>query len=98
MAAASLWALTGTVASTAAGGRVTAVAAPIGAISSPGANVAPVERVPHANDPLSARVYVPAENAATIPEDAAVDLTVQSVPTQQYGVLRGHVKAVGRTV
>ena len=30
------------------------------------------------------------------PSGAAVDLTVQSAPTQQYGVLRGRVKAVGR--
>lgn len=32
-----------------------------------------------------------------MPVGASVDLTVQSVPTQQYGVLRGTVKAVGRT-
>jgi multidrug efflux pump subunit AcrA (membrane-fusion protein) len=83
---------------TVAAGRVTALAATIGAIISTGANVAAVEKVAHANDPLYATVYVPAENAATIPENAAVDLTVQSVPTQQYGVLRGHVKAVDRTV
>ncbi|MGV9574863.1 hypothetical protein ACWDRX_38575, partial [Streptomyces nigra] len=35
---------------------------------------------------------------AAIPEHAAVDLTVQSVPTQEYGVLRGHVKSVDRSV
>lgn len=43
-------------------------------------------------------MYVPAESASTIPANATVDLTVQSVPTQQYGVLRGHVKAVDLTV
>jgi hypothetical protein len=42
-------------------------------------------------------VYVPAENAASIPDKAAVDLTISSVPTQEYGVLRGHVKSVDRS-
>lgn len=87
-----------TVVRTVAAYRVTALAATIGAIISTGANVAAVEKVAHADDPLYATVYVPAESAATIPANAAVDLTVQSVPTQQYGVLRGHVKAVGRSV
>ncbi|WP_449353005.1 HlyD family efflux transporter periplasmic adaptor subunit [Streptomyces shaanxiensis] len=82
---------------TVAAGRVTALAATIGQIISTGANVAAVEKVAHATDPLYATVYVPAENAASIPEDAAVDLTVSSVPTQEYGVLRGHVKSVDRS-
>ncbi|MFJ3222994.1 HlyD family efflux transporter periplasmic adaptor subunit [Streptomyces sp. NPDC086783] len=82
---------------TVAAGRITALAATIGAIITTGANVAAVEKVARAGDPLYATVYVPAENASGIPVDAAVDLTVQSVPTQQYGVLRGHVKAVDRT-
>ncbi|MER5719502.1 HlyD family efflux transporter periplasmic adaptor subunit [Streptomyces sp. NPDC002132] len=86
-----------TVVRTVAAGRVTALAATLGQIISTGANVAAVEKVAHADDPLYATVYVPAENAASIPEDAAVDLTVQTVPAQQYGVLRGHVKAVDRT-
>jgi len=86
-----------TVVRTVAAGRVTALAATIGQIISTGANVAAVEKVAHANDPLYATVYVPAENAASIPDDAAVDLTVQSVPTQEYGVLRGHVKSVDRS-
>ncbi len=82
---------------TVAAGRVTALAATIGQIISTGANVAAVEKVAHATDPMYATVYVPAENAASIPEDAAVDLTVSSVPTQEYGVLRGHVKSVDRS-
>lgn len=82
---------------TVAAGRVTAIAATIGQIISTGANVAAVEKVAHATDPMYATVYVPAENAASIPEDAAVDLTVSSVPTQEYGVLRGHVKSVDRS-
>jgi multidrug efflux pump subunit AcrA (membrane-fusion protein) len=86
-----------TVVRSVAAGRVTALAAQIGQIISTGANVAAVEKVAGAKDPLYATVYVPAENAATIPKNAPVDLTVQSVPTQQYGVLRGHVKSVDRT-
>ncbi|MGW3288553.1 HlyD family efflux transporter periplasmic adaptor subunit [Streptomyces sp. NPDC001002] len=82
---------------TVAAGRITALAATIGQIIQTGANVAAVEKVAHAEDPLYATVYVPAENAASIPADAAVDLTVSSVPTQEYGVLRGHVKSVDRS-
>ncbi|MGW7205786.1 HlyD family efflux transporter periplasmic adaptor subunit [Streptomyces sp. NPDC054837] len=80
-----------------AAGRVTALAATIGQIIQTGANVAAVEKVAHTRDPLYATVYVPAENAASIPAHAAVDLTVSSVPTQEYGVLRGHVKSVDRS-
>ncbi|MFF7047531.1 HlyD family efflux transporter periplasmic adaptor subunit [Streptomyces griseorubiginosus] len=86
-----------TVVRTVAAGRITALAATIGQIISTGANVAAVEKVAHPDDPMYATVYVPAENAASIPEDAAVDLTVSSVPTQEYGVLRGHVKSVDRS-
>ncbi|MEU9592770.1 HlyD family efflux transporter periplasmic adaptor subunit [Streptomyces sp. NPDC048219] len=78
-------------------GRVSALAATVGQIIQTGANVASVEKVAHAGDPLYATVYVPAENAAAIPADAPVDLTVQSVPAQEYGVLRGHVKSVDRS-
>ncbi|MFK4103383.1 HlyD family efflux transporter periplasmic adaptor subunit [Streptomyces sp. NPDC019531] len=86
-----------TVVRTVAAGRVTALAATIGQIISTGANLAAVEKVAHASDPMYATVYVPAENAASIPDDAAVDLTVSSAPTQEYGVLRGHVKSVDRS-
>jgi biotin carboxyl carrier protein len=86
-----------TVVRSVAAGRVTALAATIGQIIQTGANVAAVEKVAHTDDPLYATVYVPAENAASIPANAAVDLTVSSVPTQEYGVLRGHVKSVDRS-
>ncbi|MEU6417081.1 HlyD family efflux transporter periplasmic adaptor subunit [Streptomyces spiralis] len=82
---------------TVAAGRITALAATIGQIISTGANVAAVEKVAHASDPLYATVYVPAQNAAAIPADAPVDLTVSSVPAQRYGVLRGRVKSVDRS-
>ncbi|GLW46696.1 hypothetical protein Stsp02_23580 [Streptomyces sp. NBRC 14336] len=86
-----------TVVRTVAAGRITALAATIGQIVSTGANVAAVEKVAGPKDPLYATVYVPAQNAASIPEGAAVDLTVQSVPAQRYGVLRGQVKSVDRS-
>ncbi|MEH0548712.1 HlyD family efflux transporter periplasmic adaptor subunit [Streptomyces sp. B21-105] len=86
-----------TVVRTVAAGRITALAASIGQIISTGANVAAVEKIAGADDPLYATVYVPAANAASIRQDAAVDLTVQTVPSQQYGVLRGRVKSVDRT-
>lgn len=78
-------------------GRVSALAATVGQIIQTGANVAAVEKVAHSDDPLYATVYVPAENAAAIPAHASVDLTVQSVPAQQYGVLHGEVKSVDRS-
>ncbi|MFG3116175.1 HlyD family efflux transporter periplasmic adaptor subunit [Streptomyces sp. NPDC048197] len=80
-----------------AAGRLTSMVATIGSVVTTGADVASVERVAHAGDPLTATLYVPAENGASVPVGASVDLTVQSVPNQQYGVLRGRVKAVGRT-
>ncbi|MFE7213746.1 HlyD family efflux transporter periplasmic adaptor subunit [Streptomyces sp. NPDC001698] len=82
---------------TVAAGRITTLAATLGQIVSTGANLAAVEKVAHASDPLYATVYVPTENAAAIPAGASVDLTVSSVPAQRYGVLRGHVKRVDRS-
>ncbi|WP_081235943.1 HlyD family efflux transporter periplasmic adaptor subunit [Streptomyces viridosporus] len=78
-------------------GRITALAASVGQIIRTGADVAAVEKVAGAKDPLYATVYVPAESAAGIPAHASVDLTVQSVPSQEYGVLRGKVKSVDRS-
>ncbi|MGW3990489.1 HlyD family efflux transporter periplasmic adaptor subunit [Streptomyces sp. NPDC004830] len=78
-------------------GRVSALAATAGQIIRTGADVAAVEKVARASDALRATVYVPAQDAASIPDGAAVDLTVQSVPTQEYGVLRGHVTSVDRS-
>ncbi|WP_329179723.1 HlyD family efflux transporter periplasmic adaptor subunit [Streptomyces decoyicus] len=86
-----------TVVRTLAAGRLTTMVATIGSVVTTGADVASVERVAHPGDPLTATLYVPADSGATVPVGAAVDLTVQSVPSQQYGVLRGRVKAVGRT-
>ncbi len=52
---------------------------------------------PRRRVPLYATVYVPAQKAAGIPAHASVDLTVQSVPSQEYGVLRGEVTRVDRS-
>jgi multidrug efflux pump subunit AcrA (membrane-fusion protein) len=86
-----------TVVRTIAAGRLTALVATIGSVVTTGADVAAVERIDKPDDPLMAVLYVPADSGSTVPVGASVDLTVQSVPTQQYGVLRGRVKAVGRT-
>ncbi|MFF5899700.1 HlyD family efflux transporter periplasmic adaptor subunit [Streptomyces argenteolus] len=77
-------------------GRLTSVTATIGAVVTPGADVASVERIDGADDPLVVLLYVSGAGAAAVPVGARVDLTVQSVPAQRYGVLRGKVAAVGR--
>jgi biotin carboxyl carrier protein len=87
----------GTVVRTLAAGRVTSLVATIGAVVTTGADVAVLERVDDGRSPLKAMLYLPADNGTAVPVGARVDLTVQSVPSQQYGVLRGRVKAVGRT-
>lgn len=79
------------------GGRVTTLVAKTGAVVTTGADVATVERVKDPDDPLVAMLYVPAASGAAIPVGAPVDLSVHSAPQQRFGVLRGHVKAVGRT-
>jgi multidrug efflux pump subunit AcrA (membrane-fusion protein) len=82
---------------TVAAGRVTSLVATIGTVVTTGANVAAVERVAKADNPLVAMLYVPAGSASSVPVGASVDLTVESVSKARYGTLRGHVKAVGRT-
>lgn len=77
-------------------GRLTSVTATIGAVVATGADVASVERIEGPDDPLVVLLYVSGGSAASVPVGAKVDLTVQSVPAQRYGVLRGKVAAVGR--
>ncbi|MEV5242758.1 HlyD family efflux transporter periplasmic adaptor subunit [Streptomyces cinnamoneus] len=79
-----------------AGGRLTTLVARIGSVVTTGADVATVERVKNPDDPLVAVLYVPGGSGGTIPVGAAVDLSVESVPRQRFGVLRGRVAAVGR--
>jgi multidrug efflux pump subunit AcrA (membrane-fusion protein) len=78
-----------------AAGRVTSLAAGIGSVVTTGADVARVERVSGPGDPLTATLYVTGDEVADVHAGAAVDLTVQAVSTQRFGVLRGRVKAVG---
>ncbi|MFJ8309898.1 MULTISPECIES: HlyD family efflux transporter periplasmic adaptor subunit [unclassified Streptomyces] len=78
-------------------GRLTSLAATIGSVVATGANVASVERTGGADDPLIVMLYLPGDSGASVPVGAPVDLAVQSVPAEQYGVLRGTVAAVGRT-
>ncbi|MFF1839137.1 HlyD family efflux transporter periplasmic adaptor subunit [Streptomyces sp. NPDC058231] len=82
---------------TIAAGRVTALTAAIGAVVTTGADVASVERTRGESDPLMVMLYVPGNSGPAVPVGSSVDLTVESVPAQQYGVLRGRVAAVGRT-
>ncbi|MFG2720544.1 HlyD family efflux transporter periplasmic adaptor subunit [Streptomyces sp. NPDC048416] len=79
-----------------AAGRLTGLAATIGSVVATGANVASVERTGGPDDPLVVMLYVPGDSGAAVPVGARVDLTVQSVPAERYGVLRGRVAAVGR--
>ncbi|SEG83458.1 Biotin carboxyl carrier protein [Actinacidiphila yanglinensis] len=79
-----------------AAGRVTALTAKIGSVVATGADLATLEHADTPNDPLVAVLYAQGGSASSIVAGAAVDLTVQTVPTQAYGVLRGRVLAVGR--
>ncbi|WP_326614362.1 HlyD family efflux transporter periplasmic adaptor subunit [Streptomyces scopuliridis] len=80
-----------------AAGRVTTLVVTIGSVVATGTDVAAVERIESPDDPLMAMLYLPAGNGSEIPVGAQVDLTVQSVPTKRYGVLRGEVRSVGRS-
>lgn len=79
-----------------AGGRLTTLLAKTGSVVTTGADVATVERVSDPDEPLVAMLYVPGDEGGSVSVGAAVDLSVQSVPQQRFGVLRGRVQAVGR--
>lgn len=79
-----------------AAGRVTSLVAKIGAVVATGADLATLEHAGGPNNPLVAVLYAQGGNVSSILPGASVDLTVQTVPTQQFGVLRGRVLAVGR--
>ena len=78
-------------------GRLTTFTAALGSIVTLGSQLATVERINSADEPLVAVLYAAPNNASSIPVGAEVDLTVQSVPVQQYGLLRGHVVSVGHS-
>lgn len=81
---------------TVAAGRVTSLDAKIGAVVATGADLASVERIDNPGEPLVAVLYAHGGGASAIPRGAQVDLTVQTAPSQQFGVLRGRVLAVSR--
>ena len=81
---------------TVSAGRVTSLTAKIGSVITTGKDVATVERMERTDEPLVAMLYVPGSSGSTVSPGAAVDLTVQSAPTDEYGVLRGRVKSVSR--
>ncbi|GAA3942008.1 HlyD family efflux transporter periplasmic adaptor subunit [Streptomyces gulbargensis] len=80
-----------------AGGRVTTLYARTGSVVTTGADVATVERVTDPKAPLTAVLYLPGESAAALRAGAPVDLGVQAVPRDRFGVLRGRVREVSRT-
>ncbi|MEU1071494.1 MULTISPECIES: HlyD family efflux transporter periplasmic adaptor subunit [unclassified Streptomyces] len=77
-------------------GRLTTLRTAVGAVVTTGADLASVERTGGPGDPLMAMLYVPGASGASVRVGAAVDLTVESVPSGRFGVLRGRVAAVGR--
>ncbi|MDT0341505.1 HlyD family efflux transporter periplasmic adaptor subunit [Streptomyces litchfieldiae] len=79
-----------------AGGRLTTLVVTAGAVIRAGAEVATLEQVTDPDEPLVAVLYLPPGSGSAIPVDATVDLSVQSVPRERFGVLRGRVEAVGR--
>ncbi|MGP4110055.1 biotin/lipoyl-containing protein [Streptomyces sp. 4N509B] len=78
-----------------AGGQLTTVVARAGTVVAAGADVATLEHVSGPDEPLVAVLYLPGDGGAVVPVGAEVDLTVQSVPRERFGVLRGRVEAVG---
>lgn len=76
-------------------GRVTTLAARTGSVLTTGADVAVVERVQNPDEPLVAMLYLPGDSGGALSPGAPVDLTVQSVPRDRFGMLRGRVEAVG---
>ncbi|WP_405883168.1 HlyD family efflux transporter periplasmic adaptor subunit [Streptomyces sp. NBC_01384] len=77
-----------------AAGRATAVLGKVGQVITRGAQLAVIERNEGPHDPLVAVVYVPQDKAGLIHRDDKVDLSVQSAPAEQFGVLRGRVLSV----
>ncbi|RPE39104.1 HlyD family secretion protein [Streptomyces sp. Ag109_O5-1] len=78
------------------GGRVTAVLGKVGQIISAGTELAIVERIKDADDPLMAAVYVAGDKIGQIHPGQQVTLSVQSAPAQKYGLLEGTVSSVGQ--
>jgi biotin carboxyl carrier protein len=78
------------------GGRAIAVLGSVGQVITAGTQLAIVEMIANENDPLVAVLYVTQDNAGLIADGDDVDLTVQSAPSAQYGVLRGVVQSISQ--
>ncbi|MET9588146.1 HlyD family efflux transporter periplasmic adaptor subunit [Streptomyces sp. NPDC006539] len=76
------------------GGRATAVLGKVGQVITQGAQLAVIERSEGAADPLVAVLYVTQDKAGLIHKDDHVDLSVQSAPAPEFGVLRGTVQSI----
>jgi len=77
-------------------GEVVQLPVQIGAVVSAGADLASVVRSAKPGEPLVAVLYPDAATAAQMSAGDPVDVTVQTVPEQTFGTLRGTVLAVGR--
>lgn len=78
------------------GGRVTAMLSKVGQVIAAGTDLAVIERIDAETDGLVAVLYVPTGEAGLIRKDSRVDLSVQSAPAQEFGVLRGKVLSIGQ--
>ncbi|MGW7436440.1 HlyD family efflux transporter periplasmic adaptor subunit [Streptomyces sp. NPDC054849] len=78
------------------GGLLRTLVATVGSVVTTGADVATLEHVKNADEPLVAVLYVPGGSGSALAVGAPVDLSVQSVPQQRFGMLRGRVEAIGR--
>jgi len=61
----------------------------------PGSTVLTVERTDGPDDRLVAMLFVPSSEAQAITPGEQVNLSVSTLPSQQYGLLQGQVSSVG---
>ncbi|MEZ0093834.1 HlyD family efflux transporter periplasmic adaptor subunit [Streptacidiphilus sp. EB129] len=62
----------------------------------PGSTVLTVERTDGPDDRLVAMLFLPSSQALAVTPGEPVDLSVSTLPSQAYGLLRGQVTTVGR--
>ena len=78
-------------------GRVFSVPARVGEVVTPGSVVVNAEHGT-SSDALVAVLFLPATVPATLPVGEQVQLTVQTAPVNQYGVLRGRILSVDKAL
>ncbi|MFG2480743.1 HlyD family efflux transporter periplasmic adaptor subunit [Streptomyces fagopyri] len=78
------------------GGRIISMLGSVGQQISQGTQLAVIERINQAHDPLVAALYVPQSSAGSVHVGSQVDLDVQSAPSKVYGVLHGTVQSIGQ--